>query len=232
MNTAVSAATRTLVGAALAVLLHSGLALGEPPENLADVKAKLYAYKSSGRYEADLAAVISEANSYLEERLSAGGKLAIVLDIDETALSNWPSLKANDLGFVLYGECDLEKGPCGLLSFIKLAQSEPIKPTLELYKRAREKGAAVFFITGRPEPLREATEKNLRAAGYTEWERLFLKPVDLKVATAADFKGPIRCKLVADGYTIVATIGDQPSDLAGGCTEQTFLLPNPFYRVP
>ena len=34
------------------------------------------------------------------------------------------------------------------------------------------------------------------------------------------------------GYTIIANIGDQPSDLDGGFSEQTYLLPNPFYRIP
>jgi hypothetical protein len=32
--------------------------------------------------------------------------------------------------------------------------------------------------------------------------------------------------------TIVANMGDQPSDLEGGFAERTFLLPNPFYRIP
>jgi hypothetical protein len=35
----------------------------------------------------------------------------------------------------------------------------------------------------------------------------------------------------AEGYTIVANIGDQPSDLAGGHSERTFLPPDPFYRI-
>ena len=28
-----------------------------------------------------------------------------------------------------------------------------------------------------------------------------------------------------------ASVGDQPSDLAGGYAEKTFLLPDPFYRI-
>ena len=36
----------------------------------------------------------------------------------------------------------------------------------------------------------------------------------------------------AEGYTIIANIGDQPSDLDRGFSEQTYLLPNPFYRIP
>lgn len=49
---------------------------------------------------------------------------------------------------------------------------------------------------------------------------------------AADYKGPVRCELIAQGYNIVVNMGDQPSDLAGGCAEKAFLLPNPFYRIP
>ncbi|HEX7427555.1 MAG TPA: hypothetical protein VF328_11535 [Mycobacterium sp.] len=30
----------------------------------------------------------------------------------------------------------------------------------------------------------------------------------------------------------MANVGDQPSDLDGGFAEQTYLLPNPFYRIP
>jgi acid phosphatase len=53
-----------------------------------------------------------------------------------------------------------------------------------------------------------------------------------RFASAADFKVPQRRKIEAAGYTIIANIGDQPSDLAGGHAERTYLLPNPFYRIP
>jgi len=42
-------------------------------------------------------------------------------------------------------------------------------------------------------------------------------------ASAADFKAPIRAEIEPAGYTIIANMGDQPSDLIGG---------HPFYRVP
>jgi acid phosphatase len=51
-------------------------------------------------------------------------------------------------------------------------------------------------------------------------------------ASASDFKAPIRARIEQQGYTIVANVGDQPSDLAGGYAEKGFQLPNPFYRVP
>jgi len=40
-----------------------------------------------------------------------------------------------------------------------------------------------------------------------------------------------RSQIEADGYTIIANIGDQASDLQGGHAEKTFKLPNPFYIV-
>jgi hypothetical protein len=34
------------------------------------------------------------------------------------------------------------------------------------------------------------------------------------------------------GYTIIANMGDQFSDLEGGFSERTYKLPNPFYYIP
>jgi predicted secreted acid phosphatase len=112
-----------------------------------------------------------------------------------------------------------------------MAQAEPIKPVLALARLARERGVAVFFLTGRPERLREPTERNLRSAGY-EWTGVLLKPDALTTRSAVEFKAPERKKLVDQGYTIIVNVGDQMSDLEGGFAERTYKLPNPFYFVP
>jgi len=199
--------------------------------NLAEAKRQVSEYVDSGRYEADIAAVAEQARTFLEARAERSGKLAIVVDIDETALSNLPSIRANDYGFIIAGPCDLPRGPCGLFTWIGMARAEPIKPVLALVRLARERGVAVFFLTGRPERLRAATEANLRAAGY-EWTGLLLKPDDLTTKSAADFKAPERKKLQDQGYTVIVNIGDQMSDLDGGFAERTYKLPNPFYFIP
>jgi acid phosphatase len=199
--------------------------------NLAEAKRQVSEYVDSGRYEADIAAVAEQARTFLEARAPRGGKLAIVVDIDETALSNLPSIRANDYGFIIAGPCDLPRGPCGLFTWIGMARAEPIRPVLALVRLARERGVAVFFLTGRPERLRAATEANLRAAGY-EWTGLLLKPDDLTTKSAADFKAPERKKLQDQGYTVIVNIGDQMSDLDGGFAERTYKLPNPFYFIP
>jgi acid phosphatase len=199
--------------------------------SLVEAKREVGAYVDSGRYEAELAAMVDQARAFLESRVPRGGKLAIVLDVDETALSNLPSFRANDWGFIVPGPCDLPRGPCGLLAWIGMARSEPIRPVLALARLARERGVAVFFLTGRPERLRGPTERNLQAAGF-EWTGVLLKPDVLSTPSAVDFKAPERRKLVEQGYTIIVNMGDQMSDLEGGFAERTYKLPNPFYFVP
>ena len=154
-----------------------------------------------------------------------------MLDVDETALSNLPSLRANDYGFIVRGPCDLSAGPCGLGAWIMMGQAESIKPVLALARFARARGVAVFFLTGRPERMRAATEQDLKIAGY-EWTGVILKPDALNSVSAVDFKAPERKKLVEQGYTIVVKVGDQMSDPDGGFAEHTYKLPNPFYVVP
>jgi acid phosphatase len=223
---------KTLAALALVFAGCASTAPAPPPiPSLVETKREVAAYVDSGRYQADSAAIVVQARAYLESRVHRGGRLAIVLDIDETALSNLPSFRANDWGFVVRGPCELPAGPCGLGAWIAMAQAEPIKPVLELARLARARGVAVFFLTGRPERLRAATERNLKAAGY-EWTGLLLKPDALNPASAVEFKAPERKKLLDQGYVIIVNVGDQASDLDGGFAERTYKLPNPFYVIP
>ena len=89
----------------------------------------------------------------------------------------------------------------------------------------------MIFLTGRSERLREATEKNLKAVGCGDYFRLICKPNDSKDPNAG-YKSAERARLEAEGCVIIANIGDQESDLAGGHAERTFKLPNPFYFSP
>ncbi len=207
----------------------TGVAAGVP--NLYEAQRLVDEYIRGGRYEEDVAKVVAEARAWLEERTKTAVKPAIVLDIDETSLSNWPAYRINGWARIVNGPCDLQQGPCGLRAWQALAESKAIAPTLALARRARELGVAVFFITGRPENLREATERNLKDQGY-EWTGVILQPEGAQFASAVDFKAPERRKLTEQGYTIVLSLGDQQSDLIGGYAERTFKLPNPVYYLP
>ena len=220
--------------AALAVFLFLNLAvLAQSPPNLGELKQKVTEYKRSGRYDRDVAAVLAKAQRFVQQRAPAVKKPAIVLDIDETSLLNWAEIQANDYGYVPDGPCDkLPAGPCGVRAWELSSRAEVIAPTLALFKAARVLGVSVFFISGRPENERAATEANLRSAGYDGWTAVVLRPPGPSPKSTADFKAPERGKIAAQGYTIIANVGDQPSDLAGGFAERSFLVPDPFYRIP
>lgn len=227
-------------GSLLVVLLAASATAQQPadiatsqPPNLGDLKQQILEYKRSGGYERDLAAVAAAAQEHVEKRAGEVQKPALVLDIDETSLSNWPEIAANDFGYIPGGPCRrLPAGPCGLSSWERSGRAKAIAPTLKLYNAAKQKGVSVFFITGRREGERAATAANLRRAGYRDWAGLILRPAGSKTTSAADYKSAERAKIEGRGYTIIANVGDQPSDLAGGHAERTFLLPDPFYRIP
>ena len=90
---------------------------------------------------------------------------------------------------------------------------------------------AVFFITGRRDSQRDATLLNLDHAGFQGWTRLVTRPDSDTNRSIVPFKSGERAKIQAAGYTIIATIGDQDSDRAGGFAECGFKLPNPFYFI-
>jgi acid phosphatase len=202
-----------------------------PQLSLPEVQGQITEYIDSGRYDTTFAAVVTAARAWLEERAPNATRPAIVLDIDETSLSNWPAYRVNGWSRIRGGGCDLEKGPCGLRAWQAMGRSAALQPTLALARRARELGVAVFFITGRPPELREATEHNLREQGY-DWDGVVLQPPNSNFEHAADFKAPERQRIAERGYTIILNMGDQQSDLEGGYAERTFKLPNPVYLLP
>jgi predicted secreted acid phosphatase len=184
--------------------------------NIYDAQRQVETYFDSGHYDRDVAKVVIAARAWLDKRAKTATKPAIVLDIDETRVVNGP--------------CDLQRGPCGLRAWQAMAQAKAIAPTLALAQHAHQLGVAVFFITGRPERLREATERNLQEQGY-QWASVILQPEGAAFPSAADFKAPERRKIAEQGYTILLNLGDQESDLKGGYAERTFKLPNPVYFV-
>lgn len=199
------------------------------PGNLSLLKNEIKTYHDSGLYEKELTKAILDAQNYilrqaaLNERCCKDSKkLAIVLDIDETSLSNYNKMAKRD--FVANKE-QLHKE-------ILAANSPAISPMLKLYSNAREHGIQVFFVTGRPQSEIKATETNLLRAGYKGWAGLFLRPNNYNQPSIVPFKSQARKLISEQGYTIVASIGDQYSDIKGGYFQKGFKLPNPFYYLP
>ena len=207
------------VTATVAVALAGCAATSREPANIFSLKQEIRAYVDSGQYDRDLAAVADRARAWVEERAArGGGRLAIVFDLDETLLANWPHISADDFGYI----------PARWDAWVREAKAPAIAPVREVYRTARRLGIEVFFITGRHERDRADTVKNLHAIECGEYAGLICKPDDAKETTEA-FKTAARRRIVAEGRVIIANLGDQESDLAGGFAERTFKLPNPFY---
>lgn len=193
--------------------------------NLHWAQEELVGYHNSGSYMTEFSAVDQQALDYLSTAVThntAHKKLAIVLDIDETSLSNWPVLQKGfddkfDDASVLYHQ------------FVAPA----LNPTLALYRYAIDHGVSVFFITGRSFVDTKGTIKNLKQAGYTQWQALILRNKDEGENTvlAEVYKTAHRKAIVESGYDIVINVGDQWSDLSGGYADASYKLPNPFYYI-
>jgi hypothetical protein len=205
----------------------------EPALNIDKHKKQLRAYHTSG-YDYDIKLVLDDALGYVLGRADKVTRPAVVLDIDETSLTNWPSIDADDFGFIGGGECPLRPTlPCGFSEWINKAKAKAIGPTLNFYNAVHEKHVAVFFVTGRHQSQRGVTIRNLHRAGFDDWAGLMTRPDDDKATTIVPFKSGERAKIEsgAKPYTIIATIGDQQSDLDGGHAECGFKVPNPFYFI-
>jgi acid phosphatase len=211
------------VGWLVGALLVAGCASpSHEPPNLDPLKTRIRAYYSTGEYQREIAAVAARTQAWVVERAArrtGGERLAIVFDLDETLLTNWPELSANDFGYVA-ATWDV---------WLNQAHAPAIDPVREVYRAARRAGVDVLFITGRTENYRGATVRNLQAIDCTEYAALVCKPDDQGAVGA--FKATARERLTKEGYVIVANIGDQESDLTGGFAERTFKLPDPFYIV-
>ena len=149
-----------------------------------------------------------------------GKKLALVLDIDETSLSNYNAIQLDNFTFGTNSQREAID-----------QTGVKIQPTLDLFNLAKQNGVAVFFITGRRENTRAPTVSNLEREGFDGWQQLFLKP-DASTDTTVQYKSGARAAIEGQGYRIIANVGDQYSDLAGGHEDIAFKLANPFYFLP
>ena len=218
--------TLTLVAtAAAAAAIPLAAATAKEPKQPATA-AEINDYHESGQWDKDIDAVVTKAKTSLTKQLAAKKKPkkpSIVFDIDDTLESSYDCERASSNGFG------------SIASAICVAQGDqtPIKQTKALYKYALKKKVNVFFITGRPEGLRDATVAQLKKDGFGKYKQLDLRPNDdPNKNSVVPYKSSARKAIAKKGYTILANVGDQKSDLKGGFSVKTFKIPNPMYTTP
>lgn len=184
--------------------------------------AQLYDQQS---YAQAVQTQVQLAQDYLLRRLNHAAvnqQFALVLDIDETALSNLNHLQRHHFS------TNME----AFAGAYMLGDAPAISAILALSHYAQRQGVALFFISNRPNTLEvmAATVKNLHQAGYQNWQEIYLRPLTNDQLSTANYKKAMREKITNQGYEIILNIGDQKSDLEGGFAEVAIKLPNPFYQ--
>ena len=233
---------RKVVAAAvlsLALTIGSpGVALADPaddtagePANVGDAKTAAIAYHDSGQYERELAEVAAQAINWIGTQAPAAPRAAVVFDIDETALSNWEVIKANDFGRFIDGP--VQPARCMRLAGLGPDRAVDGDPADAGHLHHGQGSGRSHLLHHRPR--RRAARGDGAQPAVNGLHRIH--PADhgaggCAVRVGGRLQGAAARRIEAEGYTIVANIGDQPSDLAGGHSEQTFLLPDPFYRIP
>lgn len=175
-------------------------------------------FSHTEKYQQEFAAAIAGARAACEKRIGQPN-MAIVADIDETLLDNRPEFEKHQN--FKWNEFS---------AWANSSDSKVLKPTAELLSWAREKGFAVFLVTGRNEDLRRGTIENLIKQNVA-YDGLLMR-TDRDHRRAEDAKTAHRKYIESLGFTIVANIGDQYSDLYGGYAEDCEKLPNKMYYIP
>lgn len=214
----------------------------------ANIDATLW-FQTSAEYRASAKSIYASATKRLGEiaRSKHKGRLAIVVDVDETVLDN--SMYQAQLTLTSTGYND----PYKWNDWIAAERATAIPGSVAFLNQAARLGVRVFYITNRKcDPVDICAQKlqtycNLRAVGV---KRISLDDLMLKAERPewpGDEKEPRR-EAVARHYMIVLMMGDQLSDFVAGSVatppatranlesaneahwgRDWFLLPNPMY---
>ncbi|TXS57606.1 HAD family acid phosphatase [Streptomyces sp. t39] len=155
-----------------------------------------------GTWQRDVTAALAGARAHIEARSAdAGGeKQAIVLDIDNTSLETH------------------------FHPFWKLP-TPAVGQVRDLARYADSRGVAVFFVTARPGIIHSLTDWNLKKSGYPV-DGLYVRDLPDLFEEVSAYKTEKRAEIEAKGYTIIANIGNNTTDIVGGHAEKAYKLPD------
>jgi hypothetical protein len=182
------------------------------------------------QYEVELDIIINNAIRQLDvffpgnpHSVEKAERPAIVFDVDETALTSVP--RGRECGFKFIPELE---------HLWIVSASTPANPgVLRLFRWVQENlpEVEIFFLSGRRKKEYHATQFNLKREGFFPYSRLIVKDEADQNVTTAQYKLEQRRELEEQGYSIVATIGDQWSDFDGGHSGYVVKLPNYLYTI-
>lgn len=189
-------------------------------ENLDTAKLLVENYYESGQFESECKEIYEDAVSQIE-KMKLPNMPAVIFDIDETVLLNYYNTKEIGFGYTR------EHWHQGILK----ADLPAVHQSKIFYDWLLSKNIRIIFLTGRYTEVREATVKNLDLRGFAKYDTLIVRSHEESKIPAAEYKARKRDMLTSKGYSIIASVGDQWSDLVGGNAGIKIKLPNYLYLI-
>ncbi len=193
--------------------------------------------ETSAEYKAICMQTFNIAKMLLDNKLKTLNleqPAAIIVDIDETVLSNAP-YEAQTL-------LDKKEYPYLWNKWCKLGEAKPIPGAVEFLKYAESKGIEVFYVTNRKKHLRKGTLENLQKFGFPYADKKHLYTRDKNASKEG------RRQSIMANYNIILLIGDNLADFSNVFENQSMarrneevrkfkekwgdkflILPNPMY---
>lgn len=225
---------------------------GEGIPNIDSVKSTIRTYykapegiadKKSSPYISQLASIQHKYRQRLINACRAGAthsyKPAVVFDTDETTLWGYDMED---------GAMHFNYDPALQDKWVQGEKFDAVPGMVDLVDAVGAAGCKVIGITGRSNSQHHATVANLDKVGYAAFtsKNFYTKfnkgqapasyfdgtPCEDGDCTTIEYKTAVRKHVEHRGYTIIANVGDQYSDLIGGHSGKTIKLPNPTYYLP
>ena len=188
--------------------------------NLREAKDSVKDYYDSGKYGEEMDNIFNDAKDQISN-IEIKKNSAVIFDVDDTALSNYEISKKLDFGYDYTIVQD----------WVMSAKLPAIKQTKDFYDFLKSKNIKRIFLTSRNFDEYDATYKNLIDQGYTGFDTLIVRSKLDKDLGSQNFKTKERENLTKAGYEIIATVGDQWTDLNGGFSGIKIKVPNYLYKV-
>lgn len=190
------------------------------PENLSVDKQRIVKYYDDGHFEREMKQVIDDALVSFKN-CTCGPNSAVVFDIDDTLLWYYPNIKTIQFGYVP-----------AIFHQWAIHDNQPQVPHIKrLYDFFVKRGCKIILLSGVGPDNSDFVIRNVKHAGFTKADVIITRTREELKMTAAAYKTAHRKRLTEQGYDIIASIGDQWSDLTGGYAQHTVKIPNYLYII-
>lgn len=134
--------------------------------------------------------------------------LAIILDCDETVVDNSPFFV--ELFKHLDGNTSLESTMAKFGEWIASGKAQAMPGALEFLKNVNALGAAIFYVTNKPENMKPATLTHMKSLDFPQVDEVHL------VLNSGDSNKEPRFSEIEKSYNVVVYLGDSMHDFPIG----------------